>query len=434
VGFKLKRIFVLTVFLFALTLLAYCANEDANKPLRQYVPICTSWLQKGSETKQSEELLHILSFFQTSTKQFMPLGFYAMESEIRNVENLKYLREHGLILFHKYHSEQSVQDALRDLGAAQNAGVAILQNLPKDYLFTKGKDFWQEYIKLLVKNDQILVWYLPEEIKFEDLDKLEQLRNLIRANDPKHRPLMTYVESARPEYLKKVGSIVDATAFGAYPTQYGNRPRIDVERRVYWAYKSGVPVVIAALETIKGKYNWTRPKDVRFDAYLALISGAKGIMWFGYYQAKLRPELLNAVLGVATELNGSEGLGEVLLSGKEPETLRCENLQGKMYFHEQYDYYTGRRPIPAKLFTTIQWTAREYKNYLYIFAVNTAQKVGAKDDGGHELAVKIKFNPITTEFTKAEVIGEKRVLDISENSIIDTFEPLETHIYKIKLK
>ncbi len=406
------------------------------------VNISQPQLSTDVAAEQSIRLQHILSFFKTPTKQFMPLGLYAMVDDIRNVERLKALGQRGVILFHKYDSQQTIVDALGDLRSAREAGVAILQNLPAEYLTEpkvvrvkiRGKEFWQPYIATLVKNDQILAWYLPEEVKLEDLDKLEQLGNIIRATDTKHRPLITYIENAPPEYLKQVSGIVDAVVFGAYPSEFGDRPRIEIKRRIDWAYKSGVPVVIAALEALKGKFNWTRHKDVRFDAYLSLISGAKGIMWYGYYQARPRPELLEAVLEVATELNGPESLGEVLLSGKEPEALRCKNIEGRMYFHEEYNYATGKRPKPLKWLTSIQWTAREYKDYLYIFAVNTAQKVGATDDGGRELIVKVRFGPITTASLGVEVISEKRMISMSGNYFVDSFEPLGTHIYKIKLR
>jgi hypothetical protein len=399
-------------------------SDDADSSVRISQPAIAPQLTKQAEAKSRA----FLKFFKTPTKQFMPLGFYAMAADMRDSERLKALRQRGVILFHKYSSEQSIQDALGDLQSAREAGVAVLQNLPDKYLTTRGREFWQQHITALAGNDQILVWYLPEEVEMKNLDKLEQLGNIIRATDPRKRPLITYVEIWRPEYLKRVGGITDALVYGAYPSLHGERPRIEIKRRIDWVYKNGVPVVIAALEAIKGKFNWTRPKDVRFDAYLALISGAKGIMWYAYYYAKPRQELLEAVLEVADELNGSEGLGEVLLSGREPKTLTCEVVEGKTYFHSGHPY-----DEPSKLLTSIQWTAREYKNYLYIFAVNTAQEVGAVDDGGPGLIVKVRFGPVNNISSEVEVISEGRTISLSDNYFADTFEPLGTHVYKVKL-
>jgi hypothetical protein len=373
-----------------------------------------------------------LKFFKTPTQQFIPLGFYAMVHDIRDSEKLKALGGRGIILFHRYHSEQSVNNALKDLVSAREAGVAVLQNLPRKYFKTRGMDFWQQHISALANNSQILVWYLPEETKEKDLDQLKQLSDIIRDTDSRKRPLITYVVDWQADYLRRVNGITDAVVFGAYPSYHGTRPRIHIKRRIEHAYESGVSVVIAALEALKGKYNWTRPKDVRFDAYLALISGAKGIMWYGYAYAKQRPELVEAVLDVATELNGPERLGEVILSGKKPRFLTCQAVKGPAYFHDDYKYETGAR-TSLKL-GSIQWTGREYEKYLYIFAVNTAQKLRTAKDGGEACRVTVMFGPIQNKSSKIHVISEDRTIQLSDGYFTDTFEPLGTHIYKVRIE
>jgi hypothetical protein len=402
----------------------FCLGQNARE---QFIPISKPQIPAEFVEKAKAKSQAFLKFFKTPTKQFMPLGFYAMAADMRDVERLKALRQRGVILFHKYSSEQSIQDALGDLQSAREAGVAALQNLPSKYLVTRGEEFWQQHITALAGNDQILVWYLPEETKPENLDKLEQLGNIIRATDTKHRPIITYVSTNDAEYLKRVSGIVDALIFhAAYPCYYAPRPRIATKYNIDQSYKCGVPVGIAALEALEGRFNWVRRKDVRFDAYLSLISGTKGIMWYAYYYAKPNAELLEAVLEVATELNGTEGLGEVLLSGKEPNSLQCILLEGPAL----------SPPYASKQYDSALWTAREYKNYLYIFAVNTAQKVvngPVTDDGRAAYMIKVKFGPISSPSSEIQIIGESRVVDLSDGYFIDTFEPLGTHIYKIKL-
>jgi hypothetical protein len=213
------------------------------------------------------------------------------------------------------------------------------------------------------------------------------------------------------------------------------RPRVDIKRRIEKAYESGVLVVIAGLEALKGRRNWSRPKDIRFDAYLSLISGAKGIMWYGYAYAKERPGLMEAVLDVATELNGPEHLGEVLLLGSKKVAVECRLLNGPAFSPAASAYEEKDEKI-LKRYDSIQWTNREYKGHLYIFAVNTAQKVEtgpATDDGGAEYMVKVKFGPINAAFSDVRVISEQRQIKLSDGCFVDTFDPLGTHIYKIKL-
>ena len=44
--------------------------------------------------------------------QYIPLGLYAMVSNVRESEKLKALGKRGIILFHKYSSEQDIPDAM----------------------------------------------------------------------------------------------------------------------------------------------------------------------------------------------------------------------------------------------------------------------------------------------------------------------------------
>ena len=437
--YRLTVLALIAISLFLIALSAFCFERKAegekdaasSEAGGRLVPI--SQLQIPVELAEKVEIKSqaFLEFFKTPKVQFMPLGFYAMVENMRDVEKLSHLREHGINLVHKYNSKQNINDALADLQAARKAGIGVLQNFPRAFLMSGSLSFWRNHISALAGNNQILVWYLPEETKAENLDKLEWLGDIVRATDTRKRPLITYVWNWRPKYLKRVNSITDAVVFGAYPSYHGVRPRIEIKRRIEHAYKSGVSVVIAALEALKGKKNWTRPKDVRFDAYLALISGAKGIMWYCYAQAKQRPQLLEAVLEVATELNGPERLGEVLLLGKKPRLLGCKTVKGHTYFHDDYVYGTSVRK-PLKL-SSIQWTAREYEKYLYIFAVNTAQEVGAVDDGGKACTVEVEFGPVSSVSSGVHVISEGRTINLSGGYFVDSFEPLGTHIYKVKI-
>jgi len=379
-----------------------------------------------------------LEFFKTQTQQLMPLGFFAMAHDMENVAVLSRLRRHGINLAHLYGSVQDVEHALADLRAAEKAGIGVLQNLPRAYMTTRGADFWQRHISALAGNEQILVWYLPEEVKPEEIGSLSRIANIIRATDTQKRPLMTYLADSEPAYLRKVSDIADVIILGAYPSLYMPRPRADIKCRIDKAYQSGVPVVVAALESLKGRRNWTRPKDVRCDAYLALISGAKGIMWYGYYYAKSRTQLMDAILQVATQLNGPMRLGEVLLLGKETTSLACELMKGPKLAPPASAYEKDwQKKKLFKHYDSIQWTARKHKGNLYIFAVNIAQRLvsgPATDDGGLSYNLTARFGPLSSNASEVEVIGEERTIIPVTNYFSDTFKPLAVHIYKVALE
>lgn len=390
-----------------------------------YKPALPQQLVKDANAKSQE----FLKFFKTPTKQLMPLGFYAMRYDMKDVATLEKLRHRGIVLFHKYHSEQPIADALDDLRVAKEAGAAVLQNLPSKYLTTRGNDYWRQYISTLADNKQILVWYLPEETEWENLKYLEMIASLIRDIDKDNRPIITYSRNEPPSYLHRVGGIVDAVVFGYYPNYYDKGTRVGVKERMDKAYSSGVPTVIAALSAFKsnrGKRRWTNPEHVRFDAYLALVSGAKGILWYKYDDAKKYPPLLEAILETAEELNGTENIGEVLLSGEKPDWLKC-----KASFSRR-DELGGRNP-PLNYDSIFLWTAREYKDYLYIFVLNTSQESEIVGDGAAPYDVKLKFATFTTT-AETSIIGENRKIKLVDGYLVDTLGPLEIKIYKRPLR
>ncbi len=404
--------------------LLLCSNENVYSKNTSLVegfrgiPICEPAIPENLKEQSEVKLSKFLEFFKAPEKQFMPLGLYAMKYDMRNVEKLKSFRRQGIVLFHKYHSEQSVASARLDLEAAQKAGAPVLQNLPSKYFKTRNEAYRRSHIKALADNRQIIAWYLPEETKWKDLDNLKKLSDMVRDIDKEGRPTLTYSRHEPDAYLSRVGGIVDAVIFGYYPGYYTGGIRINIKKRMDKAYRSGVPIVIAALEAFKTKRGWTRPEHIRFDAYLALISGAKGIMWYNYDQAKQRPKLLEAILKTSNELNGPESIGEVLLLGEEPDHIKCG-----------VRLIVGRVIDQARYESMIQWTAREYKGFLYVFVANALEGNGIVD--GSEKSCQVKFGPIVNTSSEIRVIGEERTIQISDSHFVDILPSLGVNVYKI---
>jgi hypothetical protein len=372
-----------------------------------------------------------LSAFKTNGQQMMPLGFYAMVDYIRDADVLKGLKRSGFNLVHKYNSRQSIEDAYLDLKAAQQAHIGVLQNLPKAYITNKDLRFWNNHVSSLAQNENIKVWYLPEERKQNEFDRLRDLIDIIRAHDKSQRPITTYFENSNTSYLREAAKILDTIIFGAYPTMTPHRPRADLKRRIDKAYECGAGMVIAAVEALEHKGRWTRPQDIRFDAYLALISGAKGLMWYCYYYAHRNDALFEEISKVAYELNGPMGLGEVLLLGNPDSKINCTFVSGALKAPPA-SAYENRSSRIQKTYNSIQWTVRQFYDSMFIFVVNMSQNVGISPKPKSNLYTVFRFDSIPTEYRTATSLFENRTISIQNGEFYARLAPLETCVYKLE--
>ncbi|MDD5326963.1 MAG: hypothetical protein PHY02_04000 [Phycisphaerae bacterium] len=413
-----------------------------NEVVNDIVPMSKVPIPDEIKEVAEQKTERLLSFFKTPDQQLMPVGMYAMVEDMTNVEILRKFQASGINLVHRYASTQGTQHALTDLQAARSAGIGVLQNLPSAYLTDKDLSWWRDHIKSLVNDNQILAWYLPEERKAPDeVKRNSEIARIIQEVDIKKRPMFTYVEWPEKEYLKKSGEYVDALLFGAYPSYYSPRPRIDIRRRIDLAYSSGVPVIIGTVESVKDPepgqrlpaMGATRPEYIRADAYIALIGGAKGLMWYCWAQARKVPGLMDSIYEVATELNGPQKIGEVLLSGLATEGIECKLISGDKYAPPA-SAYENKSTDTAFLYSSLQWTARRHEGYLYIFTVNVNEDVRAPNNGGQDYAVKVQFHiPYKTD-GQVKVLFKDRNIKLDNDRFVDEFMPLEVNVYKIKLE
>ena len=386
---------------------------------------------KEMSAQHADKEDRLLRVFKTPRQQFMPLGFYALANDMKNVAVLQRLRRNHINMVHKYSSRQGIPDALEDLSAAGNAGIGVLQNLPKGYL-KEGDAFWQKHIDALFENQQIFAWYLPEEVEPIDLTYLASISNVIKKSDAARRPIITYVENYVKGYWEKAAECTDALVFGAYPILLPAHPRATGRRIIDKAYEVGVPVVIKAVEAYTKRGRWTRPKEVRFDTYLSLISGAKGIFWYCYARAHENPELMAEIFKLAAELNGPDRLGEVFLVGEDIENIRCELIKGDRYAPAATAFENRNQKIKRR-YAAIQWVAKRYDKAIYIFMVNLNEKIGAPDHGDKDYQVTVRFKSDLFHGVEVQVMHEARFLNVKENSFADTVEPIGTHIYRVLL-
>ena len=147
------------------------------------------------------------------------------------------------------------------------------------------------------------------------------------------------------------------------------------------------------------------PHEARFDAYTALIAGAKGIVWFSYQNGVKLTELWEGLQEVAKELYE---LGPVILSSDSPQTVSVSVISGPTQSPEHYGY----------VYDSIQILQKE-EGGAYIFASNLATGT-----------VIAEFTDLSSDVIAVDVMYEGRSIPVSNGSFRDSFAEADVHIYR----
>lgn len=219
--------------------------------------------------------------------------------------------------------------------------------------------------------------------------------------------------SRHPEDYPKYIEGCDIVSFDIYPAVHDS-PEVagklwfvaqGVERLANWS--GGRKLVWNCLECtrISNPNRKPTPHEVRAEAWMSLIHGSRGLIYFvhqfkpAFREAALLddPEMLTAVTALNKEITG---LAPVLNSP--PQTLAAT-------------VKSDDSAVPVAIMS------REYQGAIYLFAV-------AMRDGHASAAFTL---PGVSGTKPVEVLGEKRSLTMSDGTFQDSFEAWDVHLYRV---
>lgn len=322
--------------------------------------------------------------FRDKGEPFFPIGIYSAQPEEYAI-----LKEIGF---------NFVVAGVDQLDAVQEAGLLASIGFHGDdqaYL-----DHLCETVEKHKSHPAVLCWMLADEPGYNQMDLLviHEAYKRVRKIDPNNP---TYLVITDPRVYETFGRCCDVLAIDTYPISK-KFPINDVGFNIAKAYAQSdgdLPIWHCGQLFAWPSDRLPTPLENRFMTYLALLDGAKGVLWYGmnWYGTSLPkedPELWKAHSALVRELNDlapffiAPGLGTDLVVEDENRVVRA-NLK------ETAD---GRR---------------------LVIALNTSQ----------ETVTTAEIGISGMEQGEAAVVGEGRTIAVKNGKLTDRFEPLAVHLY-----
>ena len=246
----------------------------------------------------------------------------------------------------------------------------------------------------------VLCWMLYDEPGYNRADLLDiyKIYNIAYDADPVHP---SYLVITSPDVYETFGRCCDVLAVDTYPIANGVIESVgDNIARAYRVSDGDQPVWHCGQLFSWPAQRMPTPRENRFMTYLALIEGAKGVLWytykgFGQYLPEDDPVLWNA----------------------HKQLLRQLNDLAPLFIQRGF----GTRISTTDNNPAIRAILKESPIGTFIIAVNTSR----------DKSFSAKFKLKVKQNDDIQVYGENRKLSIRFGQFKDRFQPLDVHIYKI---
>jgi hypothetical protein len=238
----------------------------------------------------------------------------------------------------------------------------------------------------------------------------------IKSGDPTRPVMINFGQGVANEFWRGRGPCTGDTQYYSIAARDADILSFDI-----YPVASNIPQVKGKLEyigrgvtnlmkvAVNGQNVWSviqgagaiTPAQVRSEVWMAIIHGAKGIVYFVHeFEPQMREDAIFRHPDVTREVAQVNGLIKALAK-----PLNTPNLAEKL---------TVRSTAP------IATMVKQYENAIYVFAIAMTNS-----------ASKTNFAIKGSGATKAAVIGEDRSVTITDGVFEDSFEDYGVHIYKI---
>jgi len=354
---------------------------------------------------------------------FFPLGWYGGH----HLQHLDEVADSPFNCLLDYGINHLAPEEIRSyLDAAQKRGVKIIYCMNDLYPTTphlRRVGPWEGYEQMLTgvvstfrDHPSIIAWYLNDELPTQLAPAMRKHYERMCELDPGHPGFIVhFMTSALAPFVPTT----DILGLDSYPIP--NHPAIDVSQMTDagWQATKELKPVWMVLQAFAW-YQYWEPDDpnatggrgraptelelrkgraptrdeVRCMTYLALTHGAKGLLYYCYYDLRVLPQY-KEMWGWLKEIGREvKALSPVLLSGKR---------------------------LTSRSSAGIHTLLLEHEGALYLLAVNGEQK-----------AARCKFQMPARARGPIEVMFEGRQIGPSGALIADEFGPLQAHVYRIQ--
>jgi hypothetical protein len=218
-------------------------------------------------------------------KPFFPFGLYHVSWDATAKDRSRHLQEIAGAGFNLIHaSAPRMQDYGAFLDQAKQLGIYVISEHNADGLI--------DFVKAFHNKPAVLGWKLADDVdiykdgKGYTPDQIMALHYRVKQVDPEH---ITYIAGAIDQRIAEFVNTADAISATAYPVGHAEKQPIS------WSYHMVSTVhraadkhhlIAAALQA----FRWPEPgapmptpEEVRNLTYQAVLGGAKGILYYTYY-------------------------------------------------------------------------------------------------------------------------------------------------------